>query len=203
MNRQMDLALILMSVGPPAGTMSGPGRYMTEASDARVIKASLDGDQNATEELVRRYWDEAARAAYLIIGDKWMAEDAAQEAFISALGSLEKFDPERSFRPWLHRIAVNKAIDRARQIRDGQSLVDEPADTTELPQAEEDPRTAEALNALGDLDPEDRVILVAKYVLNYRAVEIAEWLGMPDSTVRVRLHRAAGRVRKIVNEGGS
>ncbi len=71
------------------------------------------------EELFRRHWRGAHRAAYLVVHDGPAAEDIAQEAFISAIRSLDRFDRRRPFAPWLHRIVVNRAIDwtRARKAR--------------------------------------------------------------------------------------
>ena len=71
------------------------------------------------EELFQRHWPNTHRAAYLIVRDAAAAEDIAQEAFLSALSSLDRFDRRRPFAPWLHRIAVNRAIDwsRARAVR--------------------------------------------------------------------------------------
>lgn len=194
----MDLAHLLMSVRPPA--TAGPARYMASAADGRVIRASLDGDGNATEELVRRYWDEAHRTAFLVTGDKWLAEDAAQEALVAAIASLKTFDIDRGFGPWLHRIAVNKAIDRARQSRRGPDPHAGIETSTEVAEPGQDYRSTHVLEALATLEPEDRAILVLKHVLNFRATEIGEWLDMPASTVRVRLHRAGIRIRELVKK---
>lgn len=183
---------------PAAGSRGG---VLGEKDDPELIRSSLDGDERSTEELIRRYWDQAARSALLIIGDEHLAEDAAQEAFISVLGSLKKFDPERPFGPWVHRIAVNKAIDRARKAGRQPALIEDPETRApgSVPEADSG---AEVLEAMAGIAVEDRALLVARYVLGYRATEIAEWFGVPAATVRVRIHRAAERVRGLVGEGG-
>src|SRR5215210_6305684 len=66
------------------------------------------------DELFRRHWPAAHRAAYLVVHDSAAAEDVAQEAFLAAVRSLDRFDRRRPFGPWLHRIVVNRAIDFAR-----------------------------------------------------------------------------------------
>ena len=73
----------------------------------------------AVEELFRRHWPSAHRAAFLIVQDAAAAEDIAQEAFVAALRALDRFDRRRPFAPWLHRIVANRAIDwsRARTAR--------------------------------------------------------------------------------------
>jgi hypothetical protein len=57
--------------------------------DARIVRAAAAGDERASRELVARYWDDAYRAAYLILADGGLAEDVAQEAFLAALKNLD------------------------------------------------------------------------------------------------------------------
>src|SRR5215207_3117614 len=83
-------------------------------SERGLIKAVQDGSEPAVAELFNRHWPNTHRAAYLIVGDAAAAEDIAQEAFLSALSALGRFDRRRPFSPWLHRIAVNRAIDWSR-----------------------------------------------------------------------------------------
>src|SRR5207244_13580986 len=77
------------------------------------------GSASAIEALFRLHWPRAYRAAYLVVHESAAAEDIAQEAFLAAIRRLDRFDKERPFGPWLHRIVVNRAIDfvRARQLR--------------------------------------------------------------------------------------
>src|SRR3954451_1603921 len=90
-----------------------------DASERALIEAAQGGSEPAVEELFRRHWPDTHRAAYLIVRDAAAAEDIAQEAFLSALSALGRFDRRRPFSPWLHRIAINRAIDwsRARAVR--------------------------------------------------------------------------------------
>ena len=83
------------------------------------MRAAQGGSERAVEELFARHWPDAYRAALLIAHDRAAAEDIAQEAFLSALRALPRFDRRRPLRPWLHRIVVNRAIDwaRARRLR--------------------------------------------------------------------------------------
>ena len=87
--------------------------------DAVLICAAREGSEPALEALFHRYWSSALRAAFLVCQDRAGAEDVAQEAFLSAVRSLDRFDRRRPFGPWLHRITVNRAIDwtRRRSVR--------------------------------------------------------------------------------------
>ena len=75
------------------------------------------GSTAALEELFRREWPRAYRAAYLVVHDAAAAEDIAQEAFLAAVRAIDRFDRRRPFGPWLSRIVVNRAIDHARSRR--------------------------------------------------------------------------------------
>src|SRR3954451_642877 len=96
----------------------GRGRSAATA-DGALVRAAQDGSVEAMEELFRRYWSGAHRAAYLVVHDAALPEDVPQEAFLSAVRSLHRFARRRPFGPWLPRIIVNRAIDhaRAREVR--------------------------------------------------------------------------------------
>src|SRR5438552_17343589 len=87
------------------------------SADARALRAARRGDEAELERLFRSHWPRAFRAAYLVVHDASAAEDIAQEAFLSALRSLDGFDRRRPFGPWLHRIVVHRALDHARARR--------------------------------------------------------------------------------------
>jgi RNA polymerase sigma-70 factor (ECF subfamily) len=114
------------------------------------------------------------------------AEDIAQEAFLAAVRALDRFDRRRPFGPWLHRIVVNRAIDwaRARRLRAEVELADSwPAADD---RGDELPGLVRALSALA---PEQRAVIVLRYLLEYTPGEIAELLGLPRGTVNSRLRR--------------
>src|SRR3954463_11607033 len=95
------------------------GRPLSRRSDGALVRAAQAGSSEAVEELFRRHWPAAHRSAWLVVHDAAAAEDIAQEAFVSALRALDRFDRRRPLAPWLHRIVVNRAIDfaRARALR--------------------------------------------------------------------------------------
>src|SRR5690242_15447768 len=142
-------------------------------SDRALIRGAQAGSESDLEELFRRHWRRAYRAAFLIVHDHAAAEDIAQEAFVSAIRTLERFDRHRPFAPWLGRIVANRAIDwsRARTARrevDGQPP--EPAS----PGLEQGGRySEEVVAALATLTPEHRAVVVLRYVLEYTPGEIA------------------------------
>jgi RNA polymerase sigma-70 factor (ECF subfamily) len=145
------------------------------------------GSASDLEALFRAYWPRAFRAAYLVVHDAHAAEDIAQEAFLAALRSLDRFDRRRPFGPWLHRIVVNRAIDhaRARALR-GEAELD---DVHAAPEAVSASVDGSLLAALRALSPEHRAVIVLRHLLEYTPGEIAELLDLSRGTVNSRLRR--------------
>ena len=161
--------------------MVGPGRQ-----ERSWIRGAQAGSVSDLEALFREHWPRAHRAAFLVVQDGAAAEDIAQEAFLAAMRNLDRFDRRRPFGPWLHRIAVNRAIDwaRLRKVRAEVELTESSA-ALEPP----DPGGSETLAALARLSPEHRAVIVMRYVLEFTPGEIAEALDLPRGTVNSRLRR--------------
>ena len=175
-------------------------RPARRASDAALVRAAQRGSERAVEELFARHWPDAYRTALLIAHDRAAAEDIAQEAFLSALRALPRFDRRRPLRPWLHRIVVNRAIDwsRARKLR---HEVD--AGALPEPAAPADPAPSglgEIGAALARLSPEHRAVVVMRYLLEFTPGEIAELLELPRGTVNSRLRRGLDALGDVLGE---
>jgi RNA polymerase sigma-70 factor, ECF subfamily len=175
---------------------SAPRRGWARASEPALVRAAQRGSAEAFAELFRRHWPRAHRAAWLVVHDATAAEDVAQEAFLAAVRSLDRFDRRRPFGPWLHRIVVNRAIDyaRARELRR------EVAAAASDPVAPPD-RTAPAedlLAALAALPPDQRAVIVMRHLLGFTPGEIARALGLPRGTVNSRLRRGLDGLQEVV-----
>src|SRR5439155_17806290 len=103
-------------------------RKRRRASERALIRAAQVGSQDAFEEIFRRHWRRAYRAAFLIVHDHAAAEDIAQEAFVAAIRTLDRFDRRRPFAPWLGRIVANRAIDWTRSRAARREVDREPPD---------------------------------------------------------------------------
>lgn len=176
-------------------------RPASARGERRLLREAQRGSQEAIEVLVRRHWPLAHRAAYLVIGDAAAAEDVAQEALVAAIRSLDRFDLRRPFGPWLHRIAVNRAIDHARARAARGEIASGTAEEAELRggapalgEAEPDPRIEGLRTALGGLSPEHRAIVAMRFLLELSPGEIARELDLPRGTVNSRLRRALDRL---------
>lgn len=175
------------------------GRPLSRRGDAALVRAAQAGSVDAVEELFRRHWPAAHRAAWLVVRDAAAAEDIAQEAFLSALRSLDRFDRRRPLGPWLHRIVVNRAIDwsRARALRP-----ETPADAVAEPVAgaEDGGFGEDVVAALAALGPEHRAVVVLRHLLGYTPGEIATMLDLPRGTVNSRLRRALDALAVALGE---
>ncbi|MGE0026750.1 MAG: RNA polymerase sigma factor [Thermoleophilia bacterium] len=162
-------------------------------SDGQLVREILAGSSDASAVLFNRHWDVAYEAALSVIGRRAQAEDAASDAFIAALGALGSFDQDRPFRPWLRRIAVNKALDLLRAERLSAPVTDA---TPELDWAESGSPHEDLLGHVAALGDERRVVLVLRYWLDFEPMEIARMLQIPVGTVHSRLGRARAELRK-------
>jgi RNA polymerase sigma-70 factor (ECF subfamily) len=167
--------------------------------DAVLIRAARDGSETALDILFRRHWPRALQVAFLICQDRAGAEDIAQEAFLSAVRALDRFDRRRPFAPWLHRIVVNRAIDwtRMRAARPEWATDVLPETATPLPEGPD----RDVLTVLAELEPEQRAVIVLRYVHDLTPGEIARVLGLPRGTVNSRLRRGLDRMAGRLEPG--
>jgi RNA polymerase sigma-70 factor, ECF subfamily len=154
------------------------------------VRGAQAGSASDLEALFRLHWPRAYRAAYLVVHDPGAAEDIAQEAFLAAVRALDTFDRRRPFGPWLHRIVVNRAIDwtRARSLR-REAGEDALANAEARAEAPSQAVSKGVTTALAALPPEQRAVIVMRYLLEYTPGEIAQMLGLPRGTVNSRLRR--------------
>ncbi len=179
---------------------ASPSKSLDRRRERRWVRAAQGGSEQALEQLYRRHWPWAHRAAYLVVHDAAAAEDIAQEAFLSAIRSLDRFDRRRPFGPWLNRIVVNRAIDwaRTRSLR-GETGADPQVESSmssrpDPPEPGSAVYSDETVAALRTLSPEQRALIVLRYLLEYTPGEIAEALGLPRGTVNSRLRRGLDRL---------
>jgi RNA polymerase sigma-70 factor, ECF subfamily len=177
--------------------MSAAGR------DERAwVRGAQRGSVSDLEALFRDHWARAYRAAYLVVRDSAAAEDIAQEAFLAAVRSLDRFDSSRPFGPWLHRIVVNRAIDwaRARALR-RETGAEGAAEAAAPPDRPGRTLSEGVASALAALSPEHRAVIVLRYLLEYTPGEIASLLDLPRGTVNSRLRRALDQLEARLPEG--
>ena len=171
-----------------------------EASERKLIREAQRGSGDALAALYAMHWPRAQRAAYLVVHDAAAAEDIAQEAFLAAVDGLDRFDRRRPFAPWLHRIVVNRAIDWGRReaLRTSAGEPEERA----APSRADEPGAGELMPALAQLPPEQRAVVVLRYLFEYTPGEIGRMLELPRGTVNSRLRRGLDRLRNLIEVEG-
>ncbi len=177
--------------------------------DEQLVERSKSGDADAYQELVRRYQGPAHRLAWLITRDVAGAEDVTQDAFVKAYYALDRFRSGSAFRPWLFRIVANEAKNRRRGRKRQEGLVErlgpERASGGAVPSPEvtalvNDERRV-LLAAIERLKESDRTVIALRYFMDLSEAEMATALGCAPGTVKSRLSRALGRLRKEMPVG--
>jgi RNA polymerase sigma-70 factor (ECF subfamily) len=149
--------------------------------------------------LVRRHQRRAYAVARAIVLNHEDAEDAVQEAFLHAYRALDRFRPDQAFGAWLHRIVANAALDltRRRKVREADELPETVASPFRDP-AESDDLRKKLHDALSELPPRQRAVIVLHDVEGYKHAEIGKTLGIPEGTARSDLHYARARLREAL-----
>ncbi len=175
---------------------------IAQQDEAGLVARVVAGDRVAFGVLVERYAAVARRVARAVLGNAEDADDAAQDAMLSALVKLDQYDARRPFGPWLLRIVANAATDRRRRrtVRHAQPL--DPGLTAGGPRpdttAERRALSERLRQALAELPERRRVAVVLFDVEGYSHAEIAGILGIPEGTVRSEVFHARRRLRALL-----
>jgi RNA polymerase sigma-70 factor, ECF subfamily len=168
-----------------------------------LLERFAQGDQDAFETLFRQFQGEIFSWIVRIVRDRGIAEDLTVEAFWKMHQAHARFDPARSFGAWARRIATNLAIDHLRKNRWETPLVGEPVDgARENPGVQRETRE-QIETAFKRLSPKLRIVAMLSLVEEVPHREIAEAVGISETTVRVRLFRATQILRKELERLGA
>ncbi len=170
--------------------------------EAGLIAASRRGDTAAFDQLVGAYQDRIYQVVYRITGNPEDAWDAAQDAFLKAFRSLPAFRGDAAFGTWLHRIAINAALDivRRRPAQTHDALETVAALPAESGDREVERRELQRRihRAIAGLPADQRAAVVLRDVQGLSYGEIAAVLKVPLGTVRSRLSRARESLRQAL-----
>lgn len=181
--------------------MARPARFRTrralhQADDEFLVDRARAGDSLACDVLLNRHFDRIRAVCRRTLGHDDGLDDVVQNALLAIARSLPKFEGTSSFTTWIHRIAVNAALDeiRRRQRRPQPTEVDDTAASpTDAITATTDRMAID--QALQRLSPEHRTILMLREVSDLDYAAIGEQLGLAPGTVRSRLSRARNELR--------
>ena len=175
--------------------------------EQQAIARLKQGDLQGLEPLVKEYQALAVHTAYLIVGERALSEDIAQTAFLKAARSIGAFDAARPFKPWFLRMVVNDSLKATRRQQRSRSL-DASSEalvawlTYPTPGPSEMAETGElqrvVWNALRQLTPEQRAVIVQRHFLEMDEAEMVRELQRPASTVKWWLHTARERLKVLL-----
>ncbi len=160
--------------------------------ETALVRQAKAGDKEAFGQLMENHAVRAYRIAYSILQNQVEAEDAVQEAFITAFKSIKKLEKEEAFRSWLSRVVTTRVYDLVRQKQRAQKAVD--VETTaykmELAQSSSNPvdtKTDLSLDlqqAIEKLPELHRLAVLLRYTEDASTDQIAEALNRPAGTIR-------------------
>jgi RNA polymerase sigma-70 factor, ECF subfamily len=178
-------------------------RTRTEADpiEQHAIAAVKGGDPAAYDYVVSKYMKKVVSIAWGIVRNPADAEDLAQEAFVKAFQTIERFKPGEPFGPWIYRIVTNLALDvmkhrqrfRHEEVQD--SLPAARGDRADLPAVanELSRRIDEAIEALPEMQ---RIVARLYLVEHFEHSEIAAMTALTEGTVRSHLSLARAKLRE-------
>jgi RNA polymerase sigma-70 factor (ECF subfamily) len=195
---------------------------MPDGYEEKLVERLKRRDEAAFNEVVRLYQERVFRLVLRMLGDRAEAEDVAQEVFITVFKSIDGFRGDSKLSTWLYRVATNHCKNRIkyleRRARGKKKEFDEIAEHDTLESATMSPsaqvarpdQQAEANQielivraAIMELDEDQRVLVIMRDVENMSYEEIQQETGLPEGTVKSRLHRAKGLLRDELARHGA
>ena len=178
---------------------------MTEEDDPTLVERCRAGERNAFERLVVRYQKPVFNVALRMLRNRQDAMDVAQTTFLKAFEHLGDYDPAFRFYSWLYRIAINESLNALALRKPGAALDGNAADEAPGPdRAAEGDQALQAIeDALMRISPELRTVTILRHITQLSYEDISEALGLPEKTVKSRLHSARERLRDHLRQSGA
>lgn len=172
---------------------------LRQAEDGELVELAQAGGEAALEELLNRHYGRILAVTRRSLGGSDGYEDAAQNAILSVARKIGTFDNQAKFTTWIHRIAVNAALDEGRRRSRSTSaeLHDEVVDRTR-PFDEQLADRDSLTRALSALSEQHRTVLALRELAEFDYGEIADHLSIPVGTVRSRLARARLELSRVL-----
>ncbi|HCW06439.1 MAG TPA: RNA polymerase [Cytophagales bacterium] len=181
-------------------------QYTAQHNVDELVDRCRGGDRQAYHQLYKQYSRAMYNAGYRIVNDADEAKDVLQDAFISAFHNLDSYRGDAAFGAWLKRIVVNKAINLVRRRRFERLPENEDFDLIEetiVDGLEGYPFEVEKVRRAIEQLPDGYRVVLSLYLLEgYDHSEIAEILGITESTSKSQFNRSKKKLKEIL-EGGT
>jgi RNA polymerase sigma-70 factor (ECF subfamily) len=187
-------------------------KNLSTLTDQELVRSYMNGDSNAMNFLVERYKDKIFTSIYLLVKDKYLAEDIFQDVFIRIIDTLKggRYTDEGKFLPWAMRIAHNMCVDHFRKVKRSPSIkTSDDHDIFEVlnfSEAGADQKimanqSHDKIRRMVDLLPEDqREVIILRNYADLSFKEIAELTNCSINTALGRMRYGLINLRKMMTE---
>ena len=169
--------------------------------DELLVMKCQQGDKEAFDELIERWQKRLWHYACRITGSESAAWDIVQETWLAIIKGLSKLKDTAVFPQWAFRIANNKCTDWLRKQHWQSKLnkqLEERMQNQPDKERNSDEKTESLRAAVGKLPPDRRALLSLRYHEGFDVAQIAEIIGVPEGTIKSRLHRTVNELRQLV-----
>ena len=191
---------------------------MCPDTDAELLQRIRADDPGAFDQFVDRYGDRIFGFGLRMCGEREDAQDVLQETLIKAFESMKTLKEPKALKSWLYRVAANQCLMKRRKGKfepkhelSLEELMPRSAENAsyEIPDRTDGPDDTAARNevrstvhtAIRNLPANYRIVLLLRDIEQFTTRETAEALGLPETTIKMRLHRARLGVRKFLEHG--
>ena len=187
-------------------------KSLIDLTDQQLVHLYVEGNTDALATLVNRYKDRIYTSIYLLVKDKYMAEDLFQDVFIRIIDTLKggRYTDEGKFLPWAHRIAHNMCVDHFRKIKRSPSIktsddrdifevlnFSEPSAETKMMQSQSHERVRKMIDMLPD---DQREVIILRHYADLSFKEIAELTKCSINTALGRMRYGLINMRRMMTE---
>jgi RNA polymerase sigma factor (sigma-70 family) len=187
-------------------------RNQIQLTDQEIVHMYINGDANALSTLVNRYKDKIFTSIYLLVKDRYLAEDIFQDVFIRVIDTLRggKYSDEGKFLPWIMRIAHNLCVDHFRKVKRNPTIkTSDDRDIFDVLNFSEEgidsrimnEQTSDKVRRMIDLLPEDqREVIILRHYADLSFKEISQLTDCSINTALGRMRYGLLNLRKMMTE---
>jgi RNA polymerase sigma-70 factor (ECF subfamily) len=191
---------ILMKAGQRNDVQDvGKEKLVPQKPDSELVEAAINGDADGFTELCRRYYPAMVAIAHSVLGDRHLAEDAAQQGFAKAVRKLPQLKRKERFARWLAAICRNAALDLVtsrKNLRTAEDL------SLVTPKTNENDATEAIKEAMAQLPASYRELIFLRYYDGMSYENISAVLGLSEQAINGRLRRAKKKIADHLRRNG-